>query len=560
MPTTPAQPISPKPSDLLRGERDRFVGFAFAAADLLIEIDGADRILYAAGAAHRLCGCDADALPGRQLLDLILPDDRALVRSLIRSIRQGGRFVPTAVRLAAPDRPRATLGGCALPGTAETLQLALSDAGRHADPAAGGTAPLSKDEFIAATEKLLQRDGDDQYKLSFVSVDGLQSLRDRVPDLGDGVVAAVERQLQSGSGDIEIVGQVGAGRYGLVHRRDLDARELQRQVEGFAKALDPSGTGLILRSATLDLDYGGLSEGDAARALVYAVQEFASQGDAGFTLTSLRGCLDTLVQQAARRIATLRNTVDTGAFGLAFQPVVDLTDRSLHHLEALARFSKNASTGGVVAFAEASGLITDFDLAVCQRVVSLLGEPATGTVPIAVNVSGRSLESKIFCAEFEQLLAGCGAPSRSLLIEITETSAVSNIEEVNRFLQGLRGKGFRICLDDFGAGASSFHYARGFEVDFVKIDGNFAQASMDRPRDRALLHRIVDFCRDVAVQVIVEMIETEEHVAAFRKIGAQLGQGYLLGQPDLDLAKFGAAAKPSKPPAAKRRGFVETWM
>lgn len=560
MPKPHAQPGPSKHTAALRGERDRFVGFAFAAADLLIEIDDGDRILYAAGAAHRLCGCDADALPGRQLLDFIEADDRPMVRSLIRSIRLGGRFVPTAVRLAGTDRPRAALGGCALPGTAATVQLALSDAGRHAEPAAGGAAPLSRDEFVAATEKLLRAHGEDQYKLSFVSVDGLQSLRDHVPDLGDGVVAAVERQLQSGSGDVEIVGEVGAGRYGLVHRHRFDAGELQRQVEGFAKALDPTGTGLVLRSATLDLDHGGLSEGDAARALVYAVQEFASQGDAGFTLTSLRGCLDTLVQQAAQRIATLRNTVDTGAFALAFQPVVDLAERSLHHLEALARFSKNASTGGVVAFAEASGLITEFDLAVCQRVVSLLAEPATGGVPIAINISGRSLESKIFCAELDQLLAGCRTRSRALLIEITESAAVSNIEEVNRLLQGLRLKGFRVCLDDFGAGASSFHYARGFEVDFVKIDGNFAQASMDRPRDRALLHRIVDFCRDVGVQVIVEMIETEEQAAAFRKIGAQLGQGYLLGQPDLDLARFTAAAAKAAPAFAKRRGFSETWM
>jgi EAL domain-containing protein (putative c-di-GMP-specific phosphodiesterase class I) len=561
MPKLRAHSLETRQGSALRSERDRFVGFAFAAADLLIEIDGADRILYAAGAAQRLCGRDADSLPGQHILELVDVRDRAMVRSLIRSIRRGGRFVPTALRLVGMDRARATLGGCALPGRSGTIQLAVGDAGRIVDPDAGGVTPLARDEFLAAAEKLLRGDGDDQYKLSFVSVDGLTALRDQVPDLGNGVVTAVERQLHSASSEVEIVGQVADGRYGLVHRHDLDTAELRRQVEGFAKALDPSGTGLILRSATMDLDRTGLSEGDAARALVYAVQEFASQEDGGFTLTSLRSCLDTLVQSAAQRIATLRNTVDTGAFRLAFQPVVDLADRSVHHLEALARFSKNASTGGVVAFAEASGLITDFDLAVCQRVANLLAEPVTNTVPIAVNISGRSLESKIFCAELEQLLAGLRAPSRSLLIEITETAAVTNIAEVNRLIQGLRAKGFRVCLDDFGAGASSLHYARGFEVDFIKIDGNFAHASIDQPRDRALLQRIVDFCRDVGVQVIVEMIETEEQVALFRKLGARLGQGYLLGEPDFEHAKFTAMAKTANPPAGvRRRGFIETWM
>jgi EAL domain-containing protein (putative c-di-GMP-specific phosphodiesterase class I) len=552
---------SHSPPSPLRAERDRFVAFAFAAADLLIEVDTDESIIYAAGAARRLCGRDADALPGQSVLDLLHADDHKMYRSLVSSIRRGGRFVPTRVRLAGREQPDAMLGGCTLPGAGPTVYLALSDATRLAEKNAGGTTPLPKDEFLAAAEKLLQGDGDDRYKLSFVAVDGLTSLRDRVPDLGEGIVTAVERQLQSASADVEIVGQVGDGRYGLVHRSQLDAEDLQRQVEGFTKSVDPAGTGLALRSSTIDLDTTGLNEGDAARALVYAVQEFASKGDTGFTLTSLRGSLNTLVQSAAERIAILRTTVDTGAFDLAVQPIVDFGDQSVHHLEALARFARNSSTGGMVAFAEASGLITDFDLAVLQRVLALLGEARTNGVPIAVNVSGRSLESKVFCVDFEQLLSSSGVPSRLLLIEITESAAVTNIDEVNQLLQSLRSKGYRVCLDDFGAGASSFHYARGFEVDFIKIDGNFAQAAMEQPRDRALLHRVVEFCRDIGVQVIVEMIETDLQAKTFRRMGARFGQGYLLGEPDSDIAKFTAAARAIKPPiGVKRRGFSETWM
>lgn len=544
----------------LRNERDRFVAFAFAGADLLIETDPQDTIVYAAGAAQRLYGCNTDALPGQRFADLVHPEDRAMYRSLVQSIRRGGRFVRSRVRMEGPDRPPTLLGACALPGGGRSVFLAVTEASRLPEPGAGGTSPLSKDEFLAAAEKLLQHRSDEPYKLSFVSVDGIEALQDRLPELGNGLVTAVERQLQAADGGVEIVGHVGAGRYGLVHKRTLDTVELQRQVEGFSKSLDPTGAGLIMHSATVELDKIGLSEGDAARALVYAVQEFAAKGDSGFTLTSLRGSLDALVQSAAVRIASLRSTVDAGAFRLAYQPVVELDGRAIHHLEALARFSENASTGGTVAFAEASGLITDFDIAVCQRVIALLADPRTNQVPIAINVSGRSLESKIFCAEFEQALAGCRSQSRSLLIEITESSAVTRIDEVNALVQSLRAKGFRVCLDDFGAGAASFQYLRRFDIDFVKIDGNFARDSMNRPRDQTLLQRVIDFCRDVRIQVIVEMIEAEDQVTAFRKLGAQFGQGYLLGRPDFDLAKF-TAAKPPKPIiAAKRRGYTETWM
>ncbi len=547
---------------VLRRERDRFVAFAFAAADLLLETDETGHILFAAGASQRLLGCDTDALAGTLFLDLVDAADRSMCRALIEAIRHGGRLLPTAVRLARPESPAAILGGCTLPRSdARCAHLTLSEAVALPTKAQPNGGVLTRDVFLATAGKLMQGGENADFKLSLVSVDGLDDLRQQLPDeVGAGLVSAVERHLQT-AGDIEAIGQVADGRYGLVHRDAFDASELQRAVQTLTRAVDPSGVGLTPMTATFDLDHSGLSDSDAARALVYAVQEFASKSDAAFSITSLRGSLDELMRSAADRISVLRSTVDTGAFQLAFQPVVDLNARNVHHVEALARFSDNRSTGGMVAFAEASGLITDFDLAVIQRVGDLVTTGKDTQPPIAVNISGRSLESRIFCAELMQLMESLRAHSRKLLIEITETAAVSEIDEVNRMMQVLRRRGFRVCLDDFGAGASSLHYLRGFEVDFVKIDGKFGRDAIDQPRDRALLRRVIDFSRDIGVEIIVEMIETEEQAAVFRKLGAPFGQGYLFGAADPDLSKFSVAAQPSKSYGGiKRRGYTETWM
>jgi EAL domain-containing protein (putative c-di-GMP-specific phosphodiesterase class I) len=542
----------------LRRERDRFVAFAFAAADLLIETDAAGVIVYAAGAAQRLAGCDAADLPGRRFAELLHADDRAVYRLLAQSMRHGGRLVPTPMRLAHPGAPPAILGGCTLPGNDNCANLTLSEAVTLGEVAGAGEPTLTREDFMAAANRLIRESAGEPYKLSLVAIDGLDRIKSQLPeDLRRGLTTAIERQLQTNASGIEAVGEVGDGRYGLLHKRALDATELRRNVEGFGKAIDPSGASLVIHAATMELDKTGLSEGDAARALVFAIQEFASKGEAAFTLSTLRGSLDTLLRSASERVASLRSTVATGSFRLAFQPVVELGTRALHHVEALARFPEDRTTKGVVAFAEASGLITDFDIAVCQRAIALMDGADATMAPVAVNLSGRSLESRIFGGELLHLLDGFRAEPRMLLFEITESAQIAQVEEVNNIVQTLRQRGFRVCLDDFGAGASSLHYLRGFDVDFIKIDGAFARCAADRSRDHALLRRIVDFCRDIHVEVIVEMIETEAQAEAFRKLRVGYGQGYLYGAPGFDIAAF-----PVKPTytTAKRKGFTTTWM
>jgi EAL domain-containing protein (putative c-di-GMP-specific phosphodiesterase class I) len=521
----------------VRGQRDRFVAFAFAAADLLVEVTNEGLIAFVAGAAQNIYGRNTDALVGTSFLELLAPSDRGIAAALIASIDRGGRFVPVFLKLAqgGGDQP-VVFGGCRLPNKSDSLFLSLALAiGEEAGAGADETSNvLSRDDFTArATQHMLGgKDGDS--KLTFVTIDEIEALQERLTEeVGQGLAAAVERYLTSSSG-VEAAGELGNGRYGLLHKHPIDTERMQQCVQALSKAIDPAGQGISLRTATMNLDKHSLNGGDAARALVYCINRFADYDEDELSIPTLRDGLDKVMAQTMARVSGFRTTVTDRAFSLVYQPIVDLRSRKIHHVEALARFPEGGSPGATVAFAEDVRLIGDFDLAVCDRVIETVLQTADSGIPIAVNISGQSLESTAFSNMLFGLLNVDRNLSRRILFEITESAVITRIEDVNARIQALRGGGFKVCLDDFGAGANSFHYLRGFEVDFVKIDGGFGRAALRKPRDGILLRSIAAFCREVGIGTIGEMIEDEDHAEAFAKFGITSGQGYLFGKPSPD--------------------------
>jgi EAL domain-containing protein (putative c-di-GMP-specific phosphodiesterase class I) len=560
-------PIDAGDSSLVtvRNQRDRFVGFAFAAADLLIEVTRAGTIAFAAGAAQNLNGCTSEDLVGTAFIDLVAPADRGVAKALVAALDRSGRLMPVVIRLARDGSPPMMLGGCRLPNNKTSLFLSLSVATLPpTSEATKGAELLSREDFAGHASRRMLDDQTGELKLTMVALDELEALQGRLAaDVAQGLTETVGRYLQGAGPDIEATGQLGGDRYGLLHKSKLDTARLQQAVETISKAVDPTSKGVTMRSATMELDRRGLSGADAARALVYCINQFADSEAGDFSVPTLRDGLDKALASAVARIGDLRSAMTDGAFDLVFQPIVELHSRGVHHLEALTRFRTGDSPAGAVAFAEAVRMIADFDLAVCQRVVAMIGERPASAVPIAVNLSGRSLESSIF---FATLLALCKTGrdlARHMLFELTESAVITRVDEVNGRLQALRAAGFQVCLDDFGAGANSFHYLRSYEVDFVKIDGAFGVAASGNPRDARLLRSIAEFCRETGIATIGENVESEAQAAEFERLGLTHGQGYHFARP-LALPQADAldrnVAKPlAVRPNVRRRGVVTTW-
>ncbi|MFZ0693682.1 MAG: EAL domain-containing protein, partial [Alphaproteobacteria bacterium] len=125
----------------------------------------------------------------------------------------------------------------------------------------------------------------------------------------------------------------------------------------------------------------------------------------------------------------------------------------------------------------------------------------------------------------------------------------------NAIIQSLRRTGFPVCLDDFGAGESAFHYLRALDVDMVKIDGSYVRDALAEPKDRYFLKSIAGLCNDLGISTIAEMIEQEKTIELLRSCNVKFGQGYLFGRPSLDITAFDvrrSAGPPARVAAARK--------
>lgn len=229
----------------------------------------------------------------------------------------------------------------------------------------------------------------------------------------------------------------------------------------------------------------------------------------------------------------LRRKIDGQQVAIALQPIVSAGAFSLHHYEALARFHGGPGTAATVALAEQTGLVLDLDLLVLKQVCRLLHEVSRcGPVPsIAVNLSASSFESDSFLSALEDLLAQQGPLRQQVVLEITESTGLTDLARAARVIEQLRGQGHLICLDDFGVGAASFPYLHALAVDWVKLDRHYVQRLPEDRRAEAILRSMIGLCRELGVGTIAEGVETREQLHRLQELGADCFQGYLLGRP-----------------------------
>jgi len=300
-----------------------------------------------------------------------------------------------------------------------------------------------------------------------------------------------------------------------------DAPAPRERRRGRRRTSDPA-------AGDIHLPLGAVSEEDAARALAYAARRsVVSKGNAA--KPSLEQRLGEEFRSTIARFDAWRRRVAEGRFTVVGQPIVSLADRQIHHYEMLARFTPGKSPFEAVRFAEEAGLIEEFDLAICGKALEALA--VAPRLALAVNLSGRSVQSPAFREALTALLRAHRPLLGRLTFELTESHAVEHFQPAAEFLHQLKSEGCAICLDDFGAGAATYHYLRNFAFDLVKIDGPFLKAAMTNTRDCILVRSICALCGELEIGVIGEMIEDEAALTAAAELGIRFGQGRLFGAP-----------------------------
>jgi len=513
---------------------ERFIAFIFEAADLLVEADARGQISFLGGATGRLEREGPGVLIGRPFVELFTAEDRALAEARLDRMRNHGGMMPAILHLKQDGGPAIMFGGCALPNgqVALFLSVARDEAEKRGRPtiAAGPVAGLqSPIAFAATVRERFQGPEAGERRLTLVALDGLSpSLRETLVDLEQALFAPLPTDRRLG-GKIVAVGRIADARYGILHDGPLDAGGLRRHARKLALQLAPEAPDLRLTSTAIRLRPGSLRSDIVATAMVYVMARLA--GGADPSLDRLRRTnLGQLMVETTARIAGLRRMLEEANFELARQPIVAFASGETHHDEALIRFGDGGAPNEWIALAEAADIVHELDLAVCRRALSELA-PESGAPPLAINLSGRSLESDSFVSELHVLLDAHPGAARGLMFELTESAVVRDIETVDRAVQSLRGRGYKVCLDDFGAVATSIHYLRSIKVDYVKIDGLFARSSLRNANDRSILRHVVGLARGSGAGVIIEMIETAEQAAVFRALGAEYAQGFFFGAP-----------------------------
>jgi EAL domain-containing protein (putative c-di-GMP-specific phosphodiesterase class I) len=215
---------------------------------------------------------------------------------------------------------------------------------------------------------------------------------------------------------------------------------------------------------------------------------------------------------------------------VAFEPVVATETRQPAFYESLVRMRVAGSSilaPDIVPVAEKLGLIRLVDHRVLELVLDELIR--SSQVKLSLNISANTTTDPEWWATMDAAMHGYAGLGERLIVEITETAAIQDIDDVRGFVSRLKSHGCRIAIDDFGAGYTSFRNLRKLGVDMIKIDGAFVQNLTRSADDRAFVQTMIDLARRLHLETVAEWVQDEEAATLLREWGCDFIQGRLVG-------------------------------
>lgn len=238
----------------------------------------------------------------------------------------------------------------------------------------------------------------------------------------------------------------------------------------------------------------------------------------------------------------IEDALENNTFVLNYQPILDIENSTIKHYEVLIRMRDTQSgelrlPGKFIQIAEEAGLIHSIDHYVLRhamkKLASLQKQGITAT--FAINLSGAVVDDPVVLPLIKQLIKKHKVKPENLIFEVTETSAVSNLQQAKKMMEAIKVLGCRFSLDDFGVGFSSFNYMRELPVDIIKIDGIFIKDLDKNADDQLFVKALIDVAKGLGKKTIAEFVETKEILNLLQKYGVDYAQGYYIGRPENEL-------------------------
>lgn len=236
----------------------------------------------------------------------------------------------------------------------------------------------------------------------------------------------------------------------------------------------------------------------------------------------------------------MRQAVSTGIeeFVVFYQPVVDVNTQMCTSCEALVRWDSKAlgfmGPGEFIPLAEYLGLITsigDYVLEEACRRCKLWNDNGYPDFYINVNLSVVQLLQKNVVENIKRILDKTGVNPKNIVLEITESFAINDMQRVMDIITGLKKLGPRIALDDFGTGYSSLNYIKQLPLDIIKVDKTFIDDIVEDDYAQAFIKLIVDLSKTIGTKIVVEGVEHKEQFELLKSLGVDYIQGYYFGKP-----------------------------
>jgi EAL domain-containing protein (putative c-di-GMP-specific phosphodiesterase class I) len=507
----------------------RLLAFAFAGADLLFEIDREGTILFATGATSSFSG-SAD-LAGRPATDLFRQSERYRITIITRGLTPGERAGPLPVTLASGEK--ATLSMCFLPPN-EHISCTLVKLGNRSVLGAGGTDSetglADRKTFLSAASLSAGREG----AIALVNVPDLSDVYAKLsPETAANLMAEIGASVKAM--DATIAGRLSKTSFGVLTEDPVSAKDLAARIQTPAQAHGVKE--LKTEEILLSLKDRDLNREQITLALRHVISRFADgklRAPEGANLTQV---FEQLMTETIARAQGFCATVADGKFDLAFEPIVELKSMVTAHYEALTRFQPGQSPADTIRFAEDLGLADFFDLALAVKFFGLLEQDPAVIASIAINVSGRSIANSSSFAMLEGLLRRHKIFAKRVLIEITETVEMNDLQAADKAIQALRKMGYRVGIDDFGAGAATQQYLDALMVDFIKVDGSLINKIGKSETDDAYLKSVIRRCAERRIETIAEWIDSADKLKRCVAMGFRLGQGRHFGATQTSLPR-----------------------
>ena len=360
-------------------------------------------------------------------------------------------------------------------------------------------------------------------------------------DIGDEMIQIVGQRLRAGLRDGDAIGRYSSNKFGLMLRHS-GRDQLPIIAKRFHDAINDSVIDSTAGALAASICQGCVlvpEQADTVPLILSRSLEALEQSKASpSTPISLYEPSEQRESRRRKNIVMadrIIRALNERRMVLALQPIARAESRKPAFYEVLMRMREPDGTivpaGEFIPVAEHLGLVRLIDQRVLELTLHVLR--ATQNMSVSLNVSGVTATDPTWLEKLKTLTNCDRSLTRRMMVEITETTAISDIDESISFVKSLKALGCRVAIDDFGAGYSSFRNLRMLDFDMVKIDGSFVRNLPNSQEDQILVRALVDLARNFGMETVAEWVTDEATASLAKRAGVSYLQGFYLGEPKL---------------------------